>query len=134
MTVYILDTNVISDIVSPKPNETVVANIAAHRAHTLCLCEAVDYEVRRGYLKAEATAQLNVYEQRIKPQFQWVMVIAADWQQAAQFWAETVSKGQQLSDIDLLVASVARRLDGLIVSADDDFDALPVTRDNWRAT
>lgn len=132
MTLFVLDTNVISDMVSPKPNTEVIANIAAHRQHTLCLCEAVDYEVRRGYLKIGATAKLSVYEQKIKPQFQWVMVVEADWRQAAQFWAETVNKGKQLSDVDLLVASVAMRLGGLIVSADDDFDALPVTRNSWR--
>lgn len=133
MTVFVLDTNVISDIVSPKPNAEVIANIAAHRQHTLCLCEAVDYEVRRGYLKTGATAKLSVYEQKIKPQFQWVRVVEADWRQAAQYWADAVNKGKQLSDVDLLVASVALRLGGLIVSADDDFDVLPVTRNNWRS-
>jgi len=133
MTLFVLDTNVISDIVSPKPNTDVLAKIAAHRQHTLCLCEAVDYEVRRGYLKTGATAKLNVYEQRIKLQFQWVPVVEADWRQAAQFWADTVSKGKQLSDVDLLVAAVTIRLGGLIVSADDDFDALSVTRTSWRS-
>ena len=77
---------------------------------------------------------MRVYEERIKPQFQWVPIIEADWQQAAQFWADTVSRGLQLSDVDLLVAAVSVRLSGIIVSADDDFDALPVTRQSWRAT
>ena len=58
MTIFVLDTNVISDMVSPKPNAAVVANLAAHREQTLCLCEAVDYEVRRGYLKTGAIEHL----------------------------------------------------------------------------
>jgi predicted nucleic acid-binding protein len=133
MTVFVLDTNVISDMVSPNPNVTVVNQIAAHRQHTICLCEAVDYEVRRGYLKTGATAKLRVYEERIKSQFQWVAIVEVDWRQAAQFWADAVNKGKQLSDVDLLVAAVATRLGGQVISADDDFDALPVTRTTWRS-
>jgi len=60
------------------------------------------------------------------------MIVEDDWRQAAEFWAETVSKGLQLADIDLLIAAVATRLDGVIVSADDDFDALSTARRNWR--
>jgi predicted nucleic acid-binding protein len=37
-----------------------------------------------------------------------------------------------VSDIDLLVAAVAKRLGGVIVSADADFDALSNSRENWR--
>lgn len=134
MTIFVLDTNVISDIVSPTPNLAVVDQIAAHRQHTICLCEAVDYEVRRGYLKAGVTAKLRIYEERIRPQFQWVTIVEADWQQAAQLWADAVNKGRQLSDVDLLVAAVAIRLGGQVISADDDFDALPVTHHTWRAS
>lgn len=133
MTVFVLDTNVISDMVSPTPNVAVVNQIAAHRQHTICLCEAVDYEVRRGYLKTGATAKLWVYEERIKSQFQWVAIVEADWRQAAQLWADAVNIGKQLSDVDLLVAAVATRLGGQVISADDDFDALPVTRTTWRS-
>jgi tRNA(fMet)-specific endonuclease VapC len=132
MSVFVLDTNVISDLVAPIPNVNVLAKIVAHRQDTLCLCEAVDYEVRRGFLKTGATGRLRVYEQTIKPQFQWVVIVESDWRQAAQFWADTVNKGKQLADIDLLVASVAIRLGAFIVSADQDFDALPVKRENWR--
>jgi predicted nucleic acid-binding protein len=132
MSIFVLDTNVISDIVGPKPNTTVLANIAAHHQDTLCLCEAVDYEIRRGYLKTGAVAKLRLYEQGIMPQFQWVQVIEADWHQAAQFWADMVAQGKQLSDIDLLIASVSARLEGMVISADTDFDPLPITRSNWR--
>jgi predicted nucleic acid-binding protein len=132
MTVFVLDTNVISDIVRPTPNVAVVNQIEAHRGETLCLYEPVDYEVRRGYLKAGATARLLVYEERIRPQFQWVALVEADWRQAAQFWADAVQKGKQLSDVDLLIAAVALRLNAQIISADDDFDALPLTRHSWR--
>ncbi len=56
----------------------------------------------------------------------------ADWERAAQFWADSKSKGRQLSDIDILIAAIAHRIDAIIVSSDADFDALPVKRENWR--
>jgi hypothetical protein len=130
--IFILDTNVISDIVRPKPNPEILAQIAAHGHDTLCLCEPVDYEVRRGYLKTNAVTRLNIYEQQIKPEFEWVTVEEADWRQAAQLWAMTVSRGRQLSDIDLLIAAIAIRVGGFIVSADTDFDALAVKRVDWK--
>jgi predicted nucleic acid-binding protein len=132
MTIYIIDTNVISDIVAPSANPPVLANLAKHRQDTLCLCEAVDYEIRRGYFKIGATSKLSAYENKVKRQFQWVIITDDDWKQAAQFWAEMANKGRVLSDIDLLVAAIAKRLGGIIVSADGDFDALPVSRVDWR--
>jgi len=44
------------------------------------------------------------------------------------------NEGRAFSDVDLLVAAVAERLGGIIVSADADFDALSVLRENWRTS
>lgn len=132
MTLYVMDTNVVSDIAAPIPNKEVLGNLLKHRQDTLCLCEAVDYEIRRGYLKVGATSKLDIYENKVKRQFQWVTITEDDWKQAAQFWAEMANKGKAFSDIDLLVAAVAKRLGGIIVSADADFDALRIKRENWR--
>lgn len=133
MTVYVMDTNVFS-IVAPVPNPTVLANLARRRQDTLCVCEAVDYEIRRGYLKTNATTRLAAYESKVKQQFQWVAITEDDWKQAARFWADMANMGRAFSDVDLLVAAVAKRLGGLIVSADADYDALPIQRENWRIT
>ncbi|MCU0499525.1 MAG: hypothetical protein MUF87_19420 [Anaerolineae bacterium] len=92
----------------------------------------MDYEIRRGYFKTSATNKLSTYENKIKQQFQWVIITEKDWKQAAQFWGDMANKGKVLSDIDLLVAAVTKRLGGIIVSADRDFDALPIIRENWR--
>jgi predicted nucleic acid-binding protein len=132
MTIYVMDTNIVSDLAAPIPKPEVLANFAKHRQDTLCLCEAVDYEIRRGYLKSSATSKLKAYENKVKRQFQWVAVTDDDWKQAAQFWADMANRGRAFSDVDLLVAAVAKRLGGIIVSADADYDALPVTREDWR--
>jgi len=55
-----------------------------------------------------------------------------DWERAAHLWADAANRGRALSDVDLLVAVVALRLGAVVVSADDDFDTLPVQRENWR--
>jgi predicted nucleic acid-binding protein len=63
---------------------------------------------------------------------QWTSFESGDWDRAAQLWAEARTKGRQLSDVDLLIADIAIRLDAILVTADDDFGALPVRRENWR--
>jgi predicted nucleic acid-binding protein len=68
----------------------------------------------------------------IVPELEWVALVDADWRQAAAFWAEARKAGKQLSDVDLLLAAMTLRLDGILVSADDDFDALAVKNENWR--
>ncbi len=132
MTVFVLDTNVISDMMAPTPVQNVIANIDFHRQDTICICEAVDYEIRRGFLKANATGRLRSFEQRIKPQFQWLQIIEPDWQHAARLWADAANRGKALSDVDLLIAAIATRLGGVVVSADEDFDELRIERQDWR--
>jgi predicted nucleic acid-binding protein len=102
VTIYVIDTNVISDLAAPAPKSNVLANLARHVHNTLCLCEAVDYEIRRGYLKVGAVSRLAAYESTVKRQFQWVTVTGEDWRLAAQFWAEAMNQGRAFSDIDLL--------------------------------
>ena len=46
-------------------------------------------------------------------------------------WAVMRGQGIQLSDVDLLVAAVGIRLNGIIVTDDQDFDDLPVRVENW---
>lgn len=79
-----------------------------------------------------AASKQQIYLNQIQPQFEWIPLTDADWRQAAQFWAEVRSTGKQLSDVDLLIAALAFRLNAVIVSNDDDFEALPVHRENWR--
>jgi predicted nucleic acid-binding protein len=71
-------------------------------------------------------------EEDLRPTLEWIALTNNDWSQAARLWADTVKRGRQLSDVDLLIAAIATRLDAIIVSSDTDFDALPVKRENWR--
>jgi tRNA(fMet)-specific endonuclease VapC len=129
---YILDTNVIGDrmkaieSVSRRLTETVAAGTRVY------LCQPVYYEVMRGLLKTNATRKLQFFQETIMPLLYWLPLADIDWEQAAQFWADARNAGKQLSDVDLLIAAIAYRTQGVIVSDDDDFDALPIKRENWR--
>ncbi|MBN2305752.1 MAG: PIN domain-containing protein [Anaerolineae bacterium] len=131
---YILDTNVIADRMNKREpvSQRLFATVQA--GHQVCLCQPVHYEVLRGLLKTNATRKLQFFQTTIMPLLEWLPLIDADWQQAAQFWADASRAGRQLADTDLLVAALATRITGIIVSADADFDALPVRRENWRLT
>jgi len=130
--IYLLDTNVISDLY--KENVRVEAQIrtAKTQLHTLAICQPVYYEIMRGLLKKKATAQRKIIQGRILPRFTWIDLTDADWMKAAEFWADSVNKGKQLSDVDLLLAAMTHRLNATLISSDGDFDALPITRVDWR--
>lgn len=129
---YILDTNVIADRMNARElvSQRLFATVQA--GHRVCLCQPVYYEVLRGLLKTNATRKLQFFQATIMPLLEWLPLTDDDWRQAAQFWADAVNAGQQLADTDLLVAGIAQRVGGIVVSADADFDALPVRRENWR--
>jgi tRNA(fMet)-specific endonuclease VapC len=131
--VYVLDTNILSAVFEDPGSPTRARIEDAYDAgHRLVLCQPVHYEIRRGLLKIDATRKLAVYQSTFVPLFHWEAATEADWEQAGTLWAATQKKGRQLSDMDLLIAAITTRLGGVLVSADADFDALPLTRENWR--
>lgn len=130
--IYILDTNAISDYIKQFAPTTTRINQAIRDGDTLYLCKPVEYEVVRGLLKSRAERQREMFENDFIPLLTPLPLTDADWRQAAQFWAQARSAGKQLSDVDLLLAALAFRLNAVIVTNDDDFDALPVRRENWR--
>ncbi|MBI1278983.1 MAG: PIN domain-containing protein [Anaerolineaceae bacterium] len=129
--IYLLDSNVITDFSRNVPMVVTNLNQKLRQGHSLTLSSPVYYESLRGLIKVNATAQIARLS-AIKELLDWEAVSEADWLQAAQFWANTVTVGKQLSDMDLLIAALAARLNAILVSADADFDALPINREDWR--
>lgn len=130
--IFVLDTNVISDRINGVEVVTKKLNAAIESDATVCLCAPVYYEVLRGLIHTGAVRKQQFFEERIMPALDWVELTGRDWRQAARFWADARRKGKQFSDVDLFIAALAARLDAIIISADDDYDALPVRRENWR--
>ena len=129
---YVLDTNVIADRMNAREpaSRRLIDTVSA--GHQVILCQPVYYEVMRGLLKVNATRKMQFFQTTIMPLLDWFSLTDADWQQAARFWADASNTGRQLADTDLLIAAIAHRMNGIIVTADADFDALPVCRQNWR--
>ena len=129
---YILDTTVIADRIKRHPQVLQRLTNAGEAGHVLGLCDPVRYEVVRGLLKVNATQKLQLFRESIAPLMDYLPLTDADWGRAAQLWADTRNQGKQLSDVDLLIASLAQRLNAVVVTSDIDFTALPISRENWR--
>jgi predicted nucleic acid-binding protein len=126
---FILDTNIISALIRNDP--VVFSHLQKHREQGIYLCAPVYFEVVRGLLWKRATAKIAVLEQ-LRARLGWLSISEADWQRAGQLWADSVQRGRRLSDVDLLIAALALRQDAIIVSDDNDFDALTIIRVNWK--
>ena len=131
--IYVFDTTTLSELLNRTSPVQGRIRSAHDDGNRLILCQRAYYEVLRGLLKVNATRKLEVFRNRLVPLLEWVQLTDIDWEQAARFWAGVTARGRQFSDMDLLVAAVAARLGGVIVSSDDDFDALPVPREDWRS-
>lgn len=129
---YVFDTNAVADYLNQVDSTSESIKVAIRSRHFIYLCYPVIYETQRGLIKVNAKRKATVFEDEFVPQFITIGLLRVDWEQAAQFWADAVSRGKQHSDVDLLVAAIAKRLDATVITADDDFDSLPVKRENWR--
>jgi predicted nucleic acid-binding protein len=127
-----VDTNVVADFLHGLPQVMHHLSLAVDEGQVVGLCPPVHYEVTRGLVRKNSRGQLAKYQLEIVPMMVWSPALRADWEEAARLWAETQSRGRQLSDMDLLLAAMAIRLDAILVTADEDFSALPVKRENWR--
>jgi predicted nucleic acid-binding protein len=129
--IFLLDTNVIADLMTNQTGKTRRAAEHLSRGGVLGLCQPVHYEILRGLLWRGATSKLAVYLNRIVPIMSLFEIDAADWEQAAHFWADTRRAGKQLGDPDLHLAALSVRVDAVVISSDTDFDALPIRRIDW---
>ena len=132
--IYLLDTNVISDLLVK--HSIVTQQVEEHKVQNnqLIVCQPVYYELMRGLIRTQSTKKLTILRDNLLPSFDWQIVVEQDWLQAAHYWSNAMSAGKQLSDMDLLIAALSTRLNAMLVSADSDFDALPIKRENWRVT
>ncbi|MCL4252699.1 MAG: PIN domain-containing protein [Anaerolineae bacterium] len=132
MAVYILDTNTISDLLRQNPLSVSYLRQAKMQNDVLVLCQPVNYEIQRGLKDKQASRQLSDYQQKFKLLFHWVSLIDDDWNSAEDLWVFAKQNGKQLSDVDLLIVALAKRLNAIIVSSDRDFNIFSLPVQNWR--
>lgn len=130
--IYLLDTNTISDLIGLQQNVWKQFRVRLVEGHRLAICPPVYYELRRGLLWKNHNRKLTQLNDIVMPQLEWIQFTDNDWVQASQFWADVTTKGRAVDEIDLFIAAMAHRLDAVVVTSDNDFDALPIKRENWR--
>lgn len=130
--IYLLDATAISDWINNNRKLINRVQKSLDGGHIVGLSQPVYYEVRRGMIANNATGKLRLLENEIRPTLDWIRLRDEDWMQASQLWADLQAKGRKVSDMDILLASVVQRLDAIIVTSDNDFDALPIKREDWR--
>lgn len=126
---FLLDTNVITALI--KGESWVRQRLETHRTEGIYLCEPVYYETMRGLLWKKASAKLTVLA-TLQTELGWFGIVPEDWVTASHLWANAVSQGKQLADMDLLIAAIAIRKQAIVVTNDHDFKVLPVQQVNWR--
>lgn len=127
---YLLDTNIVTAILKKDPHVAgrLRAGLAANAR--ILISAVVYYEIKRGLLKRDAMRQLAAFEEMVS-KFEWLDVERAHWEAAAALWTECQKAGMPANDADLLLAVQARQAQAVLVTNDNDFDELGVTRDNW---
>jgi len=90
------------------------------------------YEIKRGLLAANATAQLKRFELLCR-EYGLVLLDMQDiFDRAAEIYANLQRRGELVEDADILIASIVSVRNFVFVSADTDFNKIPGLKiENW---
>jgi len=135
VTRYLLDTNIISNVVKPRPAETLLTWMSAQRDEDLFIASLTLAEIRRGILekpsgkkRAALEAWFNgpegppaLFAGRILPFDEGAALV---W---ARLMAEAKAAGRPRSALDMIIAAVAVAHECLIVTDNErDFHGLKI--------
>lgn len=131
MTVYVLDTNILSLVLRGDPTVMGRFTEAVEPDNTFIGCPLVWFEIRRGLLRRDAKRQLTRFEALFST-FLWRDFTAADWALASSLWVERLRAGQPIEDADLLIGAYARQRNATLVTNNTpDFAGLGLLLEAW---
>lgn len=115
MTRYLLDTNIISNVVKPKPSPSLLAWMAEQRDEDLFIASLTIAEIQRGILEAPAGRRREALENWFSgpegPQMLFAGRILGFDDRAALVWAQLMAEGKGAgrprSGLDTIIAAVA---------------------------
>jgi toxin FitB len=135
VTRYLLDTNIISDLVKPEPSERLLAWMSAQRDDSLFIASLTIAEIRRGILEKPHGRKRDELEKWFSgpegPQALFAGRILSFDDKAGMIWARLMADGKLAgrprSALDMIIAAVAEA-NGCIVVTDNakDFRKLEV--------
>ena len=133
MTRYLLDTNIISNVVKPQPSEALLVWMGAQQDEDLFIASLTVAEIRRGILEKPKGKKRDVLEAWFSgpegPQALFAGRILGFDDNAALIWARLMAEGKAAghprSALDMIVAAIAGANDCVIVTDNEkDFAGL----------
>ncbi len=133
MTRYLLDTNIISNVVKPHPSEALLAWWAEQRDEDLLISALTIAEIRRGILEKPRGKKRDALESWFSgpegPQELFTGRILSFDDKAGLIWARLMAEGKSAgrprSALDMIIASVAGANDCIVVTDNEkDFAGL----------
>ena len=134
MTRYLLDTNIISNIVKPQPSELLLAWMAAQRDDDLFIASLTVAEIRRGILekpRGKKRAALDAWFVGPEgPQALFSGRILSFDDKAGLIWARLMAEGKAAgrprNALDMIIAAIAGAMDCVVVTDNEkDFAGIP---------
>lgn len=129
----ILDTNTLSYLLKGRPPVLQRMAETARRGAEFLLAPIVHYELTR-YLSLKEAHRLARAYRELTSSWTSLEMGFSDWDAAAGLWAKRHRAGRAISDLDLLLAILARREGAVIVTANTrHFEGLGVEIEDWTA-
>ena len=131
---YLLDTNIISDIVKPVPSQSLLTWLGEQYDEDLCIASLTIAEIRRGILEKPVGKRRDQLEAWFSgpqgPQALFAGRILSFDEKAALIWARLMAEGKPQgrprSALDTIIAAVAQA-HGCIVVTNNEKDFVGVT-------
>jgi toxin FitB len=142
VTRYLLDTNIISNVVKPQPSESLLAWMSAQRDEDLFIASLTVAEIRCGILEKPRGKKRDVLDKWFSgpegPQVLFAGRILSFDDKAGLIWAELMAKGKTTgkprSGLDMIIAAVADANECVVVTDNErDFVGLQIVNPMRRA-
>jgi tRNA(fMet)-specific endonuclease VapC len=132
--VFLLDTNIVSELVKRLPNPRVLSRLNAESPGSHCISSVTVFELRFGAARSSKPASLWAKIQReILGRFQVLSFTEQDALAAADIMAPLVASGRNVALQDIWLAGMAKGRDLTLVTRNrHDFDPVAGLRiENW---
>jgi predicted nucleic acid-binding protein len=132
---YLLDTNIISDVVKPKPSEALLAWMAGQADQDLYISSMTVAEISRGVLELPAGKRRRELEAWFSgpegPQALFAGRVLSFDEKSALLWAKLMAdrktRGRPLSALDTIIAAIANANSCIVVTANEkDFEGVEI--------
>ena len=135
MTRYLLDTNIISNVIKPEPSGSLLAWMGAQRDEDLFIASLTVAEIRRGILEKPRGKKRDALDKWFSgsegPQALFAGRILSFDDKAGLIWARLMAEGKTAgrprSGLDMIIAAVAAANECVVVTDNEkDFAGLQV--------